>query len=166
MGGVQFTPSEPPKRKNQERPPYDVVRTWYTHTESRFVSAHPAIRSPVSSRFIQLYIDGRHSVYFQERPYHVERTTPRPLCGVQRRRATLVLRWETTWEAPVLFLVWTPRQRSSWCGHRANDQYGRTTTSKYVCLCPHHHHQQQDTTLSPTSPREGRTYIYLLRFVM
>jgi hypothetical protein len=40
----------------------------------------------------------------QERPYHVDRTTSRPLCEVKRRRAGLVLRWGTTWEAPVLFL--------------------------------------------------------------
>ena len=40
----------------------------------------------------------------QERPYHVDRTTSRPLCEVKRRRARLVLRWGTTWEALVLFL--------------------------------------------------------------
>ena len=40
----------------------------------------------------------------QERPYHVECTTSRPLCEVKRRRARLVLRWGTTWEALVLFL--------------------------------------------------------------
>ncbi|CAM9931234.1 unnamed protein product, partial [Ascophyllum nodosum] len=39
----------------------------------------------------------------QERPYHVDYTTSRPLCEVKRRRAGLVLRWGTTWEAPVLF---------------------------------------------------------------
>ncbi|CAN0450621.1 unnamed protein product, partial [Scytosiphon promiscuus] len=39
---------------------------------------------------------------FQERPYHVDRTTSRPLCEVKRRRARLVLRWGTTWEALVL----------------------------------------------------------------
>ncbi|CAM9716014.1 unnamed protein product, partial [Laminaria digitata] len=39
----------------------------------------------------------------QERPYHVDRTTSRPLCEVKRRRARLrVLRWGTTWEALVL----------------------------------------------------------------
>ena len=42
---------------------------------------------------------------FQERPYYVDRTTSRPLCEVKRRRAGLVLRWGTTWEAPVLFLL-------------------------------------------------------------
>ncbi|CAN0570376.1 unnamed protein product, partial [Ectocarpus sp. 12 AP-2014] len=40
----------------------------------------------------------------QERPYHADRTTSRPLCEVKRRRARLVLRWGTTWEALVLFL--------------------------------------------------------------
>ena len=40
----------------------------------------------------------------QERPYHVDCTTSRPLCEVKRRRARLVLRWGTTWEALVLFL--------------------------------------------------------------
>ncbi|CAN0427408.1 unnamed protein product, partial [Ascophyllum nodosum] len=38
----------------------------------------------------------------QERPYHVDCTTSRPLCEVKRRRAGLVLRSGTTWEAPVL----------------------------------------------------------------
>lgn len=42
--------------------------------------------------------------HHQERPYHVDRTTSRPLCEVKRRRARLVLRWGTTWEALVLFL--------------------------------------------------------------
>ena len=42
---------------------------------------------------------------FQERPYHVDRTTSRPLCEVKRRRAGVVLRWGTTWEVPVLFLL-------------------------------------------------------------
>ena len=51
-----------------------------------------------------LIIHGRQSVQNQERPYHVDRTTSRPLCEVKRRRATLVLRWGTTWEALVLFL--------------------------------------------------------------
>ena len=40
----------------------------------------------------------------QERPYHVDHATSRPLCEVKRRRARLVLRWGTTWEALVLFL--------------------------------------------------------------
>ena len=40
----------------------------------------------------------------QERPYHVDRTTSRPLCEVKRRRARLVLRWGITWEALVLLL--------------------------------------------------------------
>ena len=42
---------------------------------------------------------------YQERPYHVECTTSRPLCEVKWRRARLVLRWGTTWEALVLFLL-------------------------------------------------------------
>ena len=56
-------------------------------------------------RFISwlLTIDGRQSAQSQERPYHVDRTTSRPLCEVKRRRARLVLRWGTTWEALVLF---------------------------------------------------------------
>ena len=45
---------------------------------------------------------------YQERPYHVDRTTSRPLCEVKRRRARLVLRWGTTWEALVLFLFFAP----------------------------------------------------------
>ncbi|CAM9308236.1 unnamed protein product, partial [Sphacelaria rigidula] len=40
----------------------------------------------------------------RERPYHVDSTTSRPLRGVKRRRARLVLRRGTTWEALVLFL--------------------------------------------------------------
>ncbi|CAN0497253.1 unnamed protein product, partial [Discosporangium mesarthrocarpum] len=40
----------------------------------------------------------------QERPHHADRTTSRLLCEVKLRRAGLVLRWGTTWEAPVLFL--------------------------------------------------------------
>ncbi|CAN0576027.1 unnamed protein product, partial [Ectocarpus sp. 12 AP-2014] len=43
----------------------------------------------------------------QERPYHADRTTSRLLCEVKLRRAGLVLRWGTTWEAPVLFLLFT-----------------------------------------------------------
>ena len=56
----------------------------------------------------------------QERPYHADRTTSRPLCEVKRRRARLVLRWGTTWEALVLFLfapslssIAAPEPRSS-----------------------------------------------------
>ena len=41
----------------------------------------------------------------QDRPYHVDHTTSRPLCEVKRRRARLVLRLGTTWEALVLFLL-------------------------------------------------------------
>ena len=43
-------------------------------------------------RFISwlLTIDGRQSAQSQERPYHVDRTTSRPLCEVKRRRARLV----------------------------------------------------------------------------
>ena len=37
---------------------------------------------------------------------HVDCTTSRPLCEVKRRRARLVLRWGTTWEALVLFLFY------------------------------------------------------------
>ena len=44
------------------------------------------------------------TLHHQERPYHADRTTSRPLCEVKRRRARLVLRWGTTWEALVLFL--------------------------------------------------------------
>ena len=40
----------------------------------------------------------------QERPYHVDRTTSRPLCVVNRRRAWLVLQRGTTLEALVLVL--------------------------------------------------------------
>ena len=40
----------------------------------------------------------------QERPHHADRTTSRPLCEVNRRRARLVLRWGTTCEALMLFL--------------------------------------------------------------
>ncbi|CAN0234029.1 unnamed protein product, partial [Laminaria digitata] len=49
-------------------------------------------------------IDCRQLHRDQERPYHVDRNTSRPLCEVKRRRARLVLRWGTTWEALVLFL--------------------------------------------------------------
>ena len=53
----------------------------------------------------------------QERPYHADRTTSRPLCEVKRRRARLVLRWGTTWEALVLFLfTHTIVGRGSWEG--------------------------------------------------
>ncbi|CAM9864488.1 unnamed protein product, partial [Sphacelaria rigidula] len=38
------------------------------------------------------------AVFPQERPYHVDSTTSRPLCEVKRRRARPVLRWGTTWE--------------------------------------------------------------------
>ena len=50
---------------------------------------------PVSRtyRFIlSLNIDGLQSLGNQERPYHVDRTTSRPLCEVKRCRARLVLR--------------------------------------------------------------------------
>ena len=62
--------------------------------------------APSRYRFISrlLIIHGCQSVQNQERPYHVDRTTSRPLCEVKRRRARLVLRWGTTWEALVLFL--------------------------------------------------------------
>ncbi|CAN0570978.1 unnamed protein product, partial [Laminaria digitata] len=47
-----------------------------------------------------------HDTYeLVERPYQVDRTTSRLLCEVKRRRARLVLRWGTTWEALVLFLL-------------------------------------------------------------
>ena len=61
--------------------------------------------APSRYRFISrlLIIHGCQSVQNQERPYHVDRTTSRPLCEVKRRRARLVLRWGTTWEALVLF---------------------------------------------------------------
>ena len=51
---------------------------------------------------VHYVIDGCQLNWDEERPYHVDRTTSRPLCEVKRRRARLVLRWGTTWEALVL----------------------------------------------------------------
>ena len=61
-------------------------------------------RNTVPGTAVFRLIEGAQSVRNQERPYHVDRTTSRPLCEVKRRRARLVLRWGTTWEALVLFL--------------------------------------------------------------
>ena len=47
---------------------------------------------------------GANMLRVQEWLYHVDRTTSRLLCDVKRRRARLVLRWGTPWEALVLFL--------------------------------------------------------------
>ncbi|CAN0044204.1 unnamed protein product, partial [Laminaria digitata] len=52
-------------------------------------------------------VDARQRQPHQERPYQVDRTTSRLLCEVKRRRARLVLRWGTTWEALVLFLFFS-----------------------------------------------------------
>ena len=104
-------------------------------------------RSNVSSRLI----DGRESLRNQERPYHVDRTTSRPLCEVKRRRARLVLRWGTTWEALVLFLFFlsndhgrprTTRRkpRSCFCFVlfflcSSQGSWPRTTRGKPWCCC-------------------------------
>ena len=53
----------------------------------------------------------KHAKAFEIRNVHTTPIASRPLCEVKRRRAGLVLRWGTTWEALVLFLFCF-RQRS------------------------------------------------------
>ena len=62
-----------------------------------------------TKKYLRLYYSQHIVPPHQERPYHADRTTSRPLCEVKRRRARLVLRWGTTWEALVLFLFRSAR---------------------------------------------------------
>ncbi|CAM9428540.1 unnamed protein product, partial [Sphacelaria rigidula] len=43
-------------------------------------------------------------IQYTVRPYHVDNTTPHPLCEVKRCRVRLLLRWGTTWGALLQFL--------------------------------------------------------------
>ena len=99
-------------------------------------------------------IDGRQSLGNQERPYHVDRTTSRPLCEVKRRRARLVLRWATTLEALVLFLFF------AYCHNHDHGHphhfYARMHYTYIYLLCLHEkkrHNTHSSTYVSGTHVR-------------
>ena len=91
---------------------HDIMCTSMPEVVPLFTAKKPSLWRKYLQQYIayECYVShaqalhGRQPHRYQERPYHVDRTTSRSLCEVKRRRAKLALRRGTTREALVLFL--------------------------------------------------------------
>ena len=83
----------------------------------------------------------------------VDRTTSRPLCEVKRRRARLVLRWGTTWEALVLFLFLPIATIMTMATHTISTHACITRT--YTCCAS----TEKNTTHTAARPYQVCTYV-------